>query len=368
MSSERRTVRLCQKRVACATINTLRPLTRTSNDRTRSPSVSRICFSMLRLTAASVSGSERSSAFSFSPAAALGLRDSPRAAAGGGWGKNLPRIPGSSLGAGRVRPEAPAGRRRLNRSISPSVPPWNSPRERACAPPGGGGDLPDAVVAFGLVVERLDRHRNRLLRSRVRLTARSRLPRRPRTERRPPPGRSADHLAGFTRKRVRGTGRGAEASRSTSVPCRLSESQGSSHPESPASVGPENLEKPEDLREEPGQRSGVRWLAVWVGELRPWERLPSRWTGPRVAADPGQKPGRPSRERALKSRPASRVTSSDDLVSAKIAAPSLKPVNTIDRLQRDQEFRIFSVGGVFGPRFPGSPSTRGKTLACDRMR
>ena len=42
--------------MACATIRTLRPLTRTSTDRTRSPSVSRICFSILRLTDASVTG------------------------------------------------------------------------------------------------------------------------------------------------------------------------------------------------------------------------------------------------------------------------------------------------------------------------
>ena len=65
-----------------------------------------------------------------------------------------------------------------------------------------------------------------------------------------------------------------------------------------------------------GLRSGEWRPAAWVAELRPLGR-PSRWPGPRVEADPGQTPGRPSRERALMSRPTSRVTSSDCLVSGK---------------------------------------------------
>jgi hypothetical protein len=56
VSRERRMGRFCQNRVALATIKTFRPLTRTSTDRTRSPSASLICFSILRLTAVSVSG------------------------------------------------------------------------------------------------------------------------------------------------------------------------------------------------------------------------------------------------------------------------------------------------------------------------
>ena len=62
---------LPESRVACATIRMFLPLTRTSTDRTRSPSVSRICFSILRFAGASPSGSERSAAFSFWRAAVL---------------------------------------------------------------------------------------------------------------------------------------------------------------------------------------------------------------------------------------------------------------------------------------------------------
>src|SRR5262249_15011133 len=52
-SGERRTLRRCQNRADFATTGTLRPLTRSSTDRTRSPSVSRIWRSILRLIAES---------------------------------------------------------------------------------------------------------------------------------------------------------------------------------------------------------------------------------------------------------------------------------------------------------------------------
>ena len=63
-------------------------------------------------------------------------------------------------------------------------------------------------------------------------------------------------------------------------------------------------------------------------------------------------PGRPSRERAP-NEPASFARGIERLSRfcvGRIDAPSLKPVNTIHRLQPDQEFWIFSGGGGIGGR------------------
>jgi hypothetical protein len=57
VSNARRTPRFCQKKAGRATINTFRPLTRTSSERTRSPRASRASRSIFRLTDASVTGS-----------------------------------------------------------------------------------------------------------------------------------------------------------------------------------------------------------------------------------------------------------------------------------------------------------------------
>ena len=56
-----RTPRRCQNRAAWARKTTVRPLTRTSTERTRSPRVCSTCFSIRRLRAVSAAGSERGS-------------------------------------------------------------------------------------------------------------------------------------------------------------------------------------------------------------------------------------------------------------------------------------------------------------------
>src|SRR5262249_50087039 len=63
-----------------------------------------------------------------------------------------------------------------------------------------------------------------------------------------------------------------------------------------------------------------------------------------AAVDPGQTPRRAGGKRAPSSQRSSRVTSSDCLISGRENAPSLKPIDTIHRLLRQQEFWFFSVG------------------------
>ncbi len=103
VSSVRRTGRFCQNRVAVATIRTFRPLTRTSTDRTRSPSVSRICFSILRLTARSVSGPGGPSRSDLRSDAVLRASARDGCAAGGGPNRR-PSIPGMRQGEDRCAP------------------------------------------------------------------------------------------------------------------------------------------------------------------------------------------------------------------------------------------------------------------------
>ncbi len=106
-SSERRTPRFCQNRVALATINTLRLLTPHTppTGPCLSPSVVRICCSIRRFTAASVSGSDLVLALVLDRVVSRPFLDASRAGPAEGCPRTRPSKPGIRHGAGR----GPAG-------------------------------------------------------------------------------------------------------------------------------------------------------------------------------------------------------------------------------------------------------------------
>ncbi len=301
------------------------PLTRTSTDRTRSPRVSRICFSILRLIAASPSGSERSAAFSFWRAAGVELLGSPR------------RSPGVAGRTGRVflgmaaamgeDDRKPPVNLRMNRWV------WASRRLEHCQV-AGAPVTPAAATESG----RSGRRARAAVHPRA---ARSSLESVGRAVRAgcgssvaPSPRRTESFPAMGPRATARFRAVGSPNCRRTaSLWARTGEtspgaaSWESSRRGSPASAGPENLGKREGSRAWEKQRRRVVLPAVsrqasWasrpvfgaLGEALRASRLLIRRQGPQGQADPERRPNRPSKERALESRRTTRVASSVCLV------------------------------------------------------